>query len=279
MRKPRLLLSAAVVLSLLGPVARASTIDLYDFAVSTSTGVSGDWQDVSTTNPLAIVNSSSASIPTTMVCCGDASGGTTPGLGAVNYTFTGTPGVHYTVTMYFDYDVAIPNFNEYGKVNNPGSAQSGISYEIFNANSTSGNIVLYGATGVAGSEKYGTSNGTNGVLGTTDNFLNNCTAASCNADVGMALTYSFTLGANQYAVLTADASTSIDPSEFSLETIHPVDANNSTQQSVFLTGSYVLDTSGHATPEPASWALLGTALLLFGAARVRGARRRTTDVQ
>ena len=253
------------------PAARAGNIDLYDFALNTSTGVSGDWQDVSTSDPTLIIDSSST-IHNDTLCCGDASGGTTPGLGTVNYTFTGAPG-NYTVSLYFDYDVSTPGFNEYGTINNGGSAQSGISYEIFNANSKSSNIVLYGATGTPGGETYGNANNTNGVPGTTDNFLNTCTAgAVCNADVGMALTYSFTLGANQSAVLTALASTS-NPGGFSLETTHPVDANNTSASNVFLTGSYTINNGvvvGN-TPEPSTWVLLGTAIMLFGAI---GARRK-----
>jgi hypothetical protein len=267
-RKPRITwgrlaagLSAAAFFICTAPEAHASLIDLYDFALSTNTGISGDWQDLSTADPTLIIDSSS-SIYNDTNCCG-LTDGTTTGLGTVNYTFTGGPG-SYKVSMYFDFDVSTPFFNEYGTVNNAGAAQTGISYQIFNANTTSSNIVLFGPAGTPGGETYGLANNTNNVPGTTDNFLNTCTASNCNADVGMALTYSFTLGAGQEAVLSAIASTA-NPGGFSLETTHPVDADNNSASSVYLTGSYTvvpIPTSG--APEPSTWVLLGPALALIG---------------
>jgi hypothetical protein len=262
MEKLKVPFCAVAFVGLLSPFMSAANVNLYDFAVSSSTGIKADWQDVSATDPTTLAGMSS-----TMVCCGDT-GGSTPGIGALKYTFTGAPG-SYTVTMYFDYDVSTPNFNEYGKINNAGSVPGGISYQIFNANSTTGNIVLYGATGVAGGETLGTANNTNGAPGTTDNFLGTCTAAGCNVDVGMALTYTFTLGANEEAILSANSFLT-DQGGFSLQTIHPVDANNTTASSVFLNGSLLVQPTSMSTkPEPATWALMGAALTVFGLARAR----------
>lgn len=269
--KTSILLLAGALTGLLSPGLRASSIDLYDFALHTSTGVSGDWQDASTSDPTTIIDTTST-IYNSHLCCGDASGGTTPGLGTVNYTFHGAPG-SYSVTLYFDYDASTPNFNEYGTIHNGGSAQTGLSYEVFNANSTGTNIMLYGAKGVAGGETYGNANGTNTVPGTTDNFLATCKSASCNADVGMALTYTFTLSANEYALLSAISSTT-DPGGFSLETTHPVDANNTTASNVYLTGDFSIKTGTPpppppSVPEPATWTLMGTALALLAIGRGR----------
>lgn len=251
--------AAAIVLS--GSLARAGDVDLYDVALSVTGGTSGDWQDLAANNPLTIQG-----VSTTMACCGDATGGTTPGLGTLDYTFD--PGVagSYQVSLYFDFDASTPFFNEYGTINNAASAQSGIAYEIFNANSASSNIQLFGVTGIALGETYGLADDTNHVPGTTDNFLDTCTAADCNADVGVALTYSFSLDADQYAVLSAASSTT-DPGGFSLETTHPVDAGNTSATNVYLTGSYVIDSVSATTPEPSTWALLASALALLGVRR------------
>jgi hypothetical protein len=261
MRRLTLLSSLVVILGLFRPIAWAGNIDLYDIALSVNGGVSGDWQDVAANDPTALPG-----VATTMACCGDASGGTTPGLGAYQYTFDPSVAGSYTVSMYFDYDASTPYFNEYGTINDGAGAQAGITYEIFNASSATSNIQLFGVSGIPLGEVYGLANGANNVPGTTDNFLDTCTAASCNADVGVALTYSFTLGANQQAILTALSSTT-DPGGFSLETTHPVDANNTTATNVFLTGSYSIESVVTGTPEPSTWILFGSALVLFGVGR------------
>lgn len=252
-----------------GAVSYADGIDLYDFAVSVSGPSSpgaADWQDVSTLDPTLLTGMSA------FTCCGDATGGTTPGLGSTIYTFN--PGVAgaYTVNLYFDYDLTLngPVYNEYGIVdpNGAGAAPSGIGYEIFNYNLATGDIVLYGANGTPGGEVFGTPNNSNEVPGTTDNFLNNCQGSTCNADVGLALSYSFTLASNQYAVLTATSSLT-NPGGWALEQVHPVDPANSAETDLFLTGGLSVNTIVSQSPEPASWILLGMALVLIGCARFR----------
>jgi hypothetical protein len=271
MRNATIPICVALLLALAAPRAHADTTDLYDLALSTSTGITADWEDGAANNPLSYVS-------TTMVCCGDGTGGTTPGLGTLSYTFNPGPSTPtaYTVSLYFDYDVSTPFFNEYGAINNAGSAQSGISYEIFNGDTTSSNIVLFGACGTAGCEVYGNADDLNNVPGTTSNYLASCTGADCNADVAMALTYSFTLDPGQQAVLSA-ASSLTNPGGFSLETLHPVDPDNSSASQLYLTGSYTIGPVGGAPPppppipEPSTWVLLGTA---FAFVAVRGARRK-----
>lgn len=255
-----------VCIGILAPVAHGTTIDLYDIGLAVVGGTSGDWQDLAANDPTQL-----AGVSTTMSCCGDSSGGTTPGLGAFTYTFVGAPG-SYTVSLYFDYDAATPYFNEFGTINNAGSAQAGISYEIFNASSTTSNIQLFSVKGIALGEVYGLADNMNHVPVGGSNFSpGQCTTSPCNADVGMALTYTFTLASNQEAILSAVASTT-NPGGFSLETIHPVDANNTSATNVYLTGTEtILAMTGGNTPEPSTWVLLGSALALLV---VHGARRK-----
>jgi PEP-CTERM motif-containing protein len=263
-----LVIFCGLFLGAFAPAARAGNIDLYDLGLSVVGGTSGDWQDLAANNPLTI-----AGVSTNMACCGDASGGTTTGLGTFTYTFMGAPST-YTVSLYFDYDASTPYYNEYGTINNGGSAQTGISYEIFNASSNTSNIQLFPATGIALGEVYGLANGMNNVpVGGSNDPFGSCTTAPCNGDVGMALTYTFTLAANQEAILTAIASTT-NPGGFSLETTHPIDGNNAGATNVYLTGSDLVETLGMTggTPEPSTWVLLGSALAFFG---LYGRRRKS----
>jgi hypothetical protein len=261
----------------LAPKARAGNIDLYDFAISSNGTVTGDWQDLATSDPTLIIDNTS-SIYNDTNCCGDASGGTTTGLGTVNYTFTGGAIGTYDVSLYYDFDVSTPYFNEYGLINGAGSAESGVVGEIFNASSTSGNIVLFPACGTANCEVYGSTNGTNSVPGTTSNYFANCVAnnpgspGACNADVGMALTFTFTTTAVDQNVLISAVSSTTNPGGFSLETIHPADSNNAAASQVYLTGTYTLESSGPpppppGTPEPSTWILAGCALIGLGVVR------------
>ncbi len=229
----------------------AASLDLYDLAISTSSGVTGDWQDLAANDPTML-----AGVTTTMVCC-DSNGGPTPGIGNYSYTFTGAPGT-YHATLYFNYDIALPITSEYGIVNNGGAAPSGISYEIFNYLSTTGNIVLYGANGVADGETYGTADGLNHV------------GAGNDANVGMALTYTFTLGANQEAVISANSSTS-NPGGFSLETV----ADDGSGNTVYLNGGLSIQPININTgaPEPSTWGLLAAGSLMVGLRRIRSFKK------
>jgi hypothetical protein len=258
-------MAGTLFLGAFAPEAHASNIDLYDIALSVVGGTSGDWEDLAANNPLTIPG-----VSTNMACCGDASGGTTPGLGTLTYTFIGAPG-SYTVSLYTDFDASTPFYNEYGTINNAGSAQTGITGEIFNADSNTSNVQLFSVTGVALGEVYGLANNTNQVpVGGSNDPFGTCTTAPCNGDVGMALTYTFTLGANQEAIVTATASTT-NPGGFSLEDTHPIDGSNVTATNVYLTGSdVVLSTiGGSSTPEPSTWVLLGSAFALLAVYRTR----------
>ncbi len=262
------ILGVAVFLTL-SPKAKADTIDLYDFAINVNGTVTGDWQDLATTDPTTVINAGS-SISNDTNCCG-LPDGTAEGLGTVNYTFTGGAVGTYNVSLYYDYDVNTPYFNEYGAINNVGSAQSGVVGEIVNGSLGTNNIVLFPVCATANCEVYGTANGTNQVPGQTSNFFANCGIAfqnpageqssegpsACNSDVQMALTFTFTTTfAGQQVAISALSGTS-DPGGFSLETIHPVDTNNLSASQVYLSGSYSMQSPPpppSGVPEPGDMA-------------------------
>jgi hypothetical protein len=265
-RFQNLLVSGAFLLAATPFLHAASAgIDLFNFAVTSNDGSTtsvADW--VSTpADPTALPGMSITPTAGLSFCCNDATGGTTPGLGTINYTFDPGAAGTYQVNFYFDHDLttAGPTYNEFGVVNNAGSIQAGMSYEIYDADNPSGDIVL----GSAGGSTYGNPNNTNEVPGTTSNFLDTCHVAGCNADAGMALGYTFTLSAGQEAVLSATTSLTAPGSGFYLQQVHPVDASNPAATNVFLTGSFDVqaESTGGGTPEPSTWVLLGSALVLL----------------
>jgi hypothetical protein len=272
-RVKHFVLSGAVLL-LASPLmhADAGAIDLNNFAVTDSTGNVADWLNIATPDPTALPGMSIT--PTSgAFCCNDATGGTTPGLGTVSYTFNPGAAGTYQVNLYFDHDLTLngPVYNEFGTVNNAGAIQAGMSYEIYDADNPSGDIALYSAN--PGSPVYGNPNNTNEVPGTTSNFLDNCSAAGCNADVGLALGYNFTLSAGQEAVITATTSQTSPATGFFLDQTHPVDLANPTQTDLYLTGGFSIQpipNPGSGTPEPSTWLLMGSAIaLLAGRGRLR----------
>jgi hypothetical protein len=272
-------LGAAVLVAALAPVSHASGIDLYDFGLSVSGGISGDWQDFPGTPDPTLLITPTSSIYNSANCCADASGGTTTGLGTFSYIFDpGVAGV-YQVSFYLDYDVSSPQDNEYGVINNAGAAEAGITGEIFNALSATSNIQMFDITGPGG-EVYGLADGTNHVPGQVSNDNDNsCTTGGpCDADVGAALTYLVTLTASQEAIFSASATTT-DPGGFSLKLIHPIDKDNAVSSTVYVTGSDVIQSTvappPPGTPEPSTWFLSVSAL----AALVIYARRRDSRRQ
>jgi len=244
--------------------------------VTTSTVLSQtDWLDPGSNDPTMLPGMSITPSAGTF-CCNDSVGGTTPGLGTATYTFNPGAAGTYQVNMYFDHDLSTagPAYNEYGVVdpNTAGAPPAGISYAIFDADNPTGAIALYGATG--GAENYGNPGNTNGVPGTASNFVLGQCVANCNADVGMALGYSFTLSAGQEAVITASTSLT-NPGGWALEQIHPVDPSNPSETDLYLTGALsiqAIPSAGSGTPEPSTWILFGSALLLLaGNSRIRKA--------
>jgi hypothetical protein len=101
------------------------------------------------------------------------------------------------------------------------------------------------------------------------NYLNNCSTPPCNADVAMALGYSFSLAAGEEAVITLNASTT-NPGGFYLIQSHPQDPNNPSQVDLFLHGGIVIQPiSVSGVPEPGYWPVLGIALAAIAGIQLR----------
>jgi len=198
-----------------------------------------------------------------------ASYDTTTGVGTLVETFN--PGVAgtYSFDAFFDNQLNVPFFNEYGTVN--GSPAAGQTYQIDDP--------LFGT--IFGNTQGDTLDNTNHIPGTTDNFSGACNSvydagcANSNDDVSMAMGFSFVLGAGEQAVITLNFSETQPRSGFYLGQIHPQDDNNPSQLQLFFSGNVVIEPSGPPppVPEPGSLALLGTvSAIVFGAFRRRFSR-------
>lgn len=167
------------------------------------------------------------------------------GTGNVTMSLTGA-GTHY-VSMFVDHDIDAGDntfFNENGTVN--GTAAAGQSYEIDEPGFIFGDIDV------------------NFVDGTLDNSNN--VPAGLEDDVSMALAWGFTLLADEIATVTFDITEFIvsDASFFNLELFDP-DSNEGVRFASALNIRPI-----KAVPEPATWMLMLTGLLLIGR-RVRAA--------
>jgi hypothetical protein len=185
------------------------------------------------------------------------------GLGTLVLTFNPGAGSYY-VTVYFDEELAVPFFNEYGTVY--GSPAAGQSWQIDDP--TFGTIFA--------NAEGNTLDDTNHVPGTVDNFLGGCAsvyAAGCqfsNDDVSWAMGFSFTLGAGQEEVITLTTSETPPGGGFYLRQTHPIDPNNASEVDAYFSGSAKTEAiPPTVVPEPGTLILVGTGILCL----VRRVRR------
>ena len=180
-----------------------------------------------------------------------------PGLGTITLTFNPGAAGSYFFDAFFDNQLSVPFFNEFGTA--VGAPAAGQSWEI-------GDSFL---SNVYPDTQANTLSNANGLPGNTSNYLNDCNAGvSCNGDGAMAMGFNFILAANQEALFTLVLSSTAPASGFYLDQTHPVDPNTPSQLDLFYSGTVQIQTpSGGQVPEPSSLLLVlsgigvGSALL------------------
>jgi hypothetical protein len=175
----------------------------------------------------------------------------TTGIGTLTFVVNGAGPSFFDV--FFDHQLSLPFFNEFGAV--LGGAAAGQTYEI--GDSFASNIYPDVQAG-------GALANTNTLAGQTSNFNNACVGAACNGDFAAALGFSFTIAAGQQELITLNVSHTDPGSGLRLEDTHPVDPANSAQF-LFISGSAVSQPIGvvSGVPEPASTAFLVVVLAIL----------------
>lgn len=207
----------------------------------------------------------------TTVVPGLESGGfdSASGLGTLTLTFDPRVSGAYFIDAYFDHELHVPLYNEYGVVG--GAPSAGISWQIDEPGFGDGN-----RTGtIFDNAKANALDNANHVFGTASNFLGDCGAngagspdAACNNDVSLAMGFSFFLAADEKAVITLVAGQTPPPGGFYLEQLSPADGEPAqAADRLFLTGALEI----LPAPEPSSSLLILTGLVGL-ALRTRRAR-------
>lgn len=188
------------------------------------------------------------------------------GLGTLTLTFNPGAAGAYFFDAFFDHQLHVPFFNEYGAVS--GAPAAGVSWQIDEPGFGDGNRLGT----IFGNASANALDDTNHVPGTLSNLFNDCGGntpgnppdPACNNDVSMALGFNFLLAADELAIITITASPTMPTGGFFLRQLDP-----DTPSDVFLVGMISIVSS--RVPEPGTLSLVATALILLGARRRRTA--------
>jgi len=177
--------------------------------------------------------------------------------GAYTVTITASTTGTYYADLYVNLLLNTPAYNEYSTPN--GTATAGVeTWETGAPGSTtapsSGTVENDVATETTLSDN-------NGVPGQTSNYLHNCTASDCNATVGMALGFEFSLDAGQTETVIFDI-TETAPSGFYIDQTHPVDGDTTSAVNAYFSGSATAGVVAPPPPPPKGVPEPGTLLML-----------------
>jgi hypothetical protein len=177
------------------------------------------------------------------------------GLGTLQLTFSpGVAGVYF-FDAFFDHQVHVPFYDEYGAVS--GAPPAGVSWQIDEPGFGDANRVGTIFTNASNNAL----DNTNHVPGTLSNVGNDCGAngggavnANCNNDVSMAVGFNVILAADEFVAITINIG-HVQPLGFFLRQ-HGDDGNPVTVDDLYLSSTLSIQQTPSA-PEPAGLLLLG----------------------
>jgi hypothetical protein len=191
------------------------------------------------------------------------------GLGTLMLTFDPGAGGAYFVDAYFDHELHVPLYNEFGFVG--GAPSAGVSWQIDEPGFGDGNRLGT----IFDNAKANALDDTNHVPGQASNFSGDCGAngggspnAACNNDVALALGFNFVLASDEKAVITLVVGQTQPASAFYLLQVSPADGEPAQMADLlYLSGALSIVPA----PEPSSSFMILTGLLCL-AMRARLAR-------